>query len=261
MNVRRNLLSNSPSLFHTSARAKTILLQKIENENNLLKHHNLKTYDEDSKLPSFTEIKNINAEKITQKIRLRLNNVEKRFSKKFYSRIFPLFPTWLSVKRRVHRNATKSLNNLLNLSYEILKCKVLKATLKEKLEPYLDFLHSIQYGKPSLVCDLVEPFRPYVIHFLIQCSQTLKQKHFKRVYIKNRYPRYFLTHETTWKLIENINKHLFEAYIPLQRNRKHGSHMQFETLIDEYAGITAKYINTSTTETPRPIFPTFTTFS
>lgn len=54
------------------------------------------------------------------------------------------------------------------------------------------------------------------------------------------------------KLIENINKQLFESYIPMQRNRKHGSRMQFDTFIDEYVSIIAKYINTLNTKTPKP---------
>ncbi len=39
------------------------------------------------------------------------------------------------------------------LAYEILSWKVHRAVIKAKLEPYLGFLHSIQYGKSSLVCD------------------------------------------------------------------------------------------------------------
>ncbi|MGC9345637.1 MAG: hypothetical protein ACP5ER_02435 [Candidatus Bathyarchaeales archaeon] len=56
------------------------------------------------------------------------------------------------------------------------------------------------------MCDLMESFRAYTVHFLIQYAKTLKKKDFKRAYVKNKYPRYFLKHETTWKLIENINK-------------------------------------------------------
>lgn len=237
--------------------AKSILIQKIENENNLLKHYNLKTHEFNQNLPEIEEIKNINAEKLTQNLRLRLNTLEERFSRYFYAQTFPLFPKWLRIQKRIHRNATEPLNNLLNLSYEILEWKILKATIKAKLEPYLGFLHSVQGGKPSLILDLIEPFRPYIVHFLIQYSKTLKPKNFKRIYIKNQYPRYFLTHETTWQLIQNLNKQLFETYIPMQRNRKHGFRMQFETFIDEYISSIAKYFNTPNIQTPNTQFPLF----
>jgi CRISPR/Cas system-associated endonuclease Cas1 len=114
---------------------------------------------------------------------------------------------------------------------------------------------ALAWGKPSLVCDLMDPFRPYIIHFLLQYSKTLEPKNFQRTYIKNKLPRYFLTHETTWNLIENLNKHLFEAYIPQQINRKIGFRMQFETLIDEYASSTAKTLNTSNLEIAKTTFP------
>ncbi|MCJ7698993.1 hypothetical protein MUO56_01915 [Candidatus Bathyarchaeota archaeon] len=103
--------------------------------------------------------------------------------------------------------------------------------------------------------DLVEPFRPYIIHFLLQYSKTLEPNDFKRTYIKNKLPRYFLTHETTWTLIEALNKQLFEAYIPQQRNRNIGFKMQFETLIDEYVSSIAKTINSPILKIAETTFP------
>jgi hypothetical protein len=64
-----------------------------------------------------------------------------------------------------------------------------------------------------------------------------------------------LTHETTWNLIETLNKQLFEAYIPQQRNRKIGFRMQFETFIDEYVSSIAKTINTPNLEKTEIDFP------
>jgi len=240
--------------------AKTVLIQKIKVENNLLKHYNCKSYEQNAKLPSIGEIKNVHGEKITQTLRLRLHMLEERFSKYYYAQIFPLLPKWLRILKRISRNAVEPYNNLLNLSYEILEWKILKACIKTKLELYLGFLHSVQYGKPSLVLDLIEPFRPYIIHFLMHYSKTLTSKDFQKHYIiKDKYPRYFLKHETAWNLIENINKQLFEAYIPLQRNRKHGKQMIFETFIDEYVSSIAGYINNN-----KPIksdFPSYSLFS
>jgi len=240
--------------------AKSVLIQKVKNENNLLKHYNLKSYDKNLRKPNLQDIKNVHAEKITQNVRTKLNTLEEHFSKHFYEQLFPLFPKWIRPKRRIKRNAIESGNNLLNLSFEVLNWKVMKAILKSKLEPYLGFLHSIQYSKPSLVCDLVEPFRPYIIHFLINYSKTLTSKDFIKTYlIKGKYPRYFLKHDTAWNLIESLNKQLFESYVPMQRNRKHGKRMIFETFIDEYVSSLASHINSD-----KPIkteFPSYTSFS
>jgi CRISPR-associated endonuclease Cas1 len=207
------------------------------------------------RVPPPSEIAQIEAEKLTHNLRLKLTHIEENFSLWFYAQVFQLFPKWLRVKNRIKRNATDPLKNLLNLSYEVLMWKVMKAVVKSKLEPYLGFLHAEAWGKPSLVCDLVEPFRPYIINFLLYYSKSLEPKDFKRTYIKDKLPRYFLTHETTWNLIENLNKQLFEAYIPQQRNRNIGFRMQFETLIDEYVSSIAKTINTPNLQKTQTTFP------
>lgn len=235
--------------------AKNILIQKIENENKLLKLYKLEPYESNPKLPKIEQIQKINAEKITQNIRLKLNTIEEQYSRHLYAQTFPLFPKWLRTNKRTHKNAIEPLNNLLNISFKLLEWKILKATIKSKLEPYLGYIHSIQYGKPSLVLDLIEPFRTYIIHFLIQYSKTLTPKDFQKVYIPNQYPRYFLTHKSTWKLIKTLNKQLFQTYIPKQRNRKHGFRMQFETFIDEYVSSIATYINSPTLIPPKTQFP------
>ncbi|MBZ9572389.1 CRISPR-associated endonuclease Cas1 [Patescibacteria group bacterium] len=240
--------------------AKKVLIQKLKNENNLLKHYNLKSYEQNRKLPSLEEIRNVHGEKITQALRLKLHVIEENFSKYYYAQMFPLLPKWLRILKRVGRNAVEPYNNLLNLSYEVLEWKILKSCLKSKLELYLGFLHSVQYGKPSLVLDLIEPFRPYIIHFLMHYSKTLTSKDFQKHYIiKDHYPRYFLKHKTAWNLIETINKQLFEAYLPMQRNRKHGKQMSFETFIDEYVSSIAGHLNAN-----KPIkreFPSYSMFS
>jgi CRISPR-associated protein Cas1 len=235
--------------------AKAILLQKIENENNLLKHLNLQPCELNKKVPQPSEIAKIEGERMTQNLRFKLTHIEEDYSLWFYRQIFKLFPRWLRITNRTKRNATEPLNNLLNLSFEVLQWKVMKAVVKSKLEPCLGFLHSEAWGKPSLVCDLVEPFRPYIVHFLLNYCKTLSPEDFRRAFVKNKVPRYFLKHEATWNLIENLNKHLFEAYIPQQINRKVGFKMQFETLIDEYTSNLAKTLNSSTLEKAETQFP------
>ncbi len=61
-------------------------------------------------------------------------------------------------KRRKFK-AYDGVNNIFNLAYEVLQWKVHRAIIRAKIEPYLGFLHSVQVGKPSLVCDLQELYR------------------------------------------------------------------------------------------------------
>lgn len=45
--------------------------------------------------------------------------------------------------------------------------------LKAKLEPYLGFLHSVQFGNPSLACDFQELYRCLIDDFLIERCRKL----------------------------------------------------------------------------------------
>lgn len=51
-----------------------------------------------------------------------------------------------------------------------------RAIIKAKLEPFLGFVHSEQFGKPSLVCDLMELYRFLIDDFIMQYSKGLRKK-------------------------------------------------------------------------------------
>ena len=89
-----------------------------------------------------------------------------------------MFPKDVRVENRISFKAYDELNNTFNLAYSVLKWKVHRAILEAKLEPYLGFLHSESFGKPSLVCDLMELYRCLVDGFLIQFSKGLVKKDF-----------------------------------------------------------------------------------
>ena len=72
------------------------------------------------------------------------------------------------------------------------------------MDPFLGFLHSIQQGKPSLVCDLQEPFRPLVDGFLLNYIKRLDKKDYDVNYQGKR-PRIFLKHNESSKFISELN--------------------------------------------------------
>jgi CRISPR/Cas system-associated endonuclease Cas1 len=55
-----------------------------------------------------------------------------------------------------------------------------RTLVNAKLEPYLGFLHSLQVGKPSLVCDFEELYRYLMDDFVIQYCQDLRKRDFTR---------------------------------------------------------------------------------
>jgi len=127
---------------------------------------------------------------------------ESKFTKHYFNQIFSLFPEEIRPEARRTFKAYDGTNNLSNLAYEMLSWKIHRALIKAKLEAYLGFLHSVQYGKPSLVCDFQELYRYLIDDFLIHYCQNLNSKDFivkteeltrkkkgKRAYLNNMQTR------------------------------------------------------------------------
>ena len=125
------------------------------------------------------KITKLNAKKVDD-IRVKLTSIEGHFGKPYFREIMKLFPEFMQEKFRQTYKAVGIVNNLFNLSYEVLKWEVYKSILNAHLDPYLGFLHSIQHSKPSLVCDLQEPYRPLIDDFLINYSQNIAKSTWKQ---------------------------------------------------------------------------------
>jgi CRISPR/Cas system-associated endonuclease Cas1 len=135
-------------------------------------------------------------------------------------------------------------NNVFNFAYYVLKCRVHKALLKAKLEPYLGFLHSVQYGKPSLVCDFQELYRYLIDDYLIERCKKLSKKDFVLVtdfmmHLKMG-KRIHLCEFEADGLADDLNL-LFDRFVEIPRIR-HGSKQTIDTLINEEAYLFAKFL-------------------
>lgn len=64
---------------------------------------------------------------------------------------------------RVYRPSTDPINALLSFGYALLQKDVNAMVRLVGLDAYLGFFHTVQYGRPSLVLDLMEEFRPVVV--------------------------------------------------------------------------------------------------
>ena len=65
--------------------------------------------------------------------------------------------------RREGRGSEEIVNSMLNFGYAILSSYIMSAIINAGLEPYLGFLHTKRPGKPSLVLDLMEEYRAWVV--------------------------------------------------------------------------------------------------
>ncbi|KAF0155743.1 MAG: hypothetical protein FD159_2044 [Syntrophaceae bacterium] len=79
-----------------------------------------------------------------------------------------------SFTRRVRRPPTDPVNSILSLLYTFLMNRVYAAVRVAGLDPYPGFLHSIDYGRYSLVLDLMEEFRSIIADTLTLSLFNLK---------------------------------------------------------------------------------------
>jgi CRISPR-associated protein Cas1 len=219
--------------------AKQILKAKLQGQNLVLKKYGLKPLDPSA----LFKIGNVESESLAS-TRKKLILIESHNAKRYFKQIFSLFPEKIRPERRTGYRAYDGLNNIFNFAYYFLKCRVHKAMLKAKLEPYLGFLHSVQHGKPSLVCDFQELYRYLVDNFLIERCQKLRKKDFVVVtdfmMRLKMGKRVHLCEYEADSLAEDLSQ-LFKRKVDVPRI-KHGKSQTFGTLINEEALLLAKYL-------------------
>ena len=219
--------------------AKKIVLARILGQNEVLKKYGLRQLDV---MGVKEALERLECDSL-RSLRKRLLLIESHSSRKYFQEIFQLFPSDLRPEKRSSYLAYDGINNLFNLAYELLFWKCYRALSKAHLETHLGFIHSLAFGRPSLVCDFMEIYRYLVEDFLLGYAKTLKPKDFKaetvrvgekkgkRIYLKKA-----KTKELTRKLFE-----FFKVKVKVPRVR-HGEKQEIESLITEEAFLLAKYL-------------------
>ena len=72
-----------------------------------------------------------------------------------------------SFNSRNRRPPTDPVNSLLSLGYSLLRHDIQGALNIVGFDPYLGYLHTERYGRPSLALDLMEEFRPLIVDSLV----------------------------------------------------------------------------------------------
>jgi CRISPR-associated protein Cas1 len=76
-------------------------------------------------------------------------------------------PEW-GFRKRIYHPPTDPVNALLSLGYTLLLKDVTAAVQLVGLDPYLGLFHALEYGRPSLVLDAMEEFRPMVDQLVLE---------------------------------------------------------------------------------------------
>lgn len=79
-----------------------------------------------------------------------------------------------SFRARCRRPPTDPVNALLSFGYSLLAHDVQGAVNIVGFDPYLGYLHTQRYGRPSLALDLMEEFRPLVVDAMVLSALNRK---------------------------------------------------------------------------------------
>lgn len=220
--------------------AKQIVLGKVQGQNYILRKYGFRQHD----LMRIKEKVNAVESDSLAGIRNRLITIEGHATARYFEQIFQLMPKAISIEKRRTFKAYDGINNTFNLAYTVLKWKVYRAIIKAKLEPYLGYLHSEQFGKPSLVCDLMELYRYLIDDFIIQYCKNLRKKDFSMIdedfSYNRRGKREYLRKPLAKDMMKSLNA-FFETMVEIPR-AKHGSKQTIETMINEDALLLAQYL-------------------
>lgn len=231
--------------------AKQFILSKIEGSNEVLNKYSLRRLD----YSYIQKIKNLQ-ENDPRTLRVKLTNIESHCSKLYFNQLFGLFSELIRPSARKTYKAYDAINNLFNLAYEMLAWKVHVALLKAKLEPFLGYLHSLAWSKPSLVCDFEELYRYLIDEFVIDYTKNLSiaPRDFKlkaEDFSSNRKgKREYLNDLKTRGFMKRLDDYfLIEVEVPRIRT---GNRQKIDTLITEEALSFASYLrNEKQTWSPR----------
>ncbi len=96
-----------------------------------------------------------------------LLGVEGSATARYFSGMRSLLGAEWGFRVRQRRPPPDPVNVLLSLGYTLLAHKTLGAVQAVGFDPYLGFLHRLDYNRPSLALDLMEEFRPLLVDSLV----------------------------------------------------------------------------------------------
>ncbi|NPA69644.1 MAG: CRISPR-associated endonuclease Cas1 [Crenarchaeota archaeon] len=99
-------------------------------------------------------------------IRQDILTIEAKAARKYWECISKIIPETYGFNGR-DRESDDVVNKTLNYAYGILKTVVWKCVLLHNLDPYAGYLHVDRSGRPSLVLDMMEEFRPLIDKIVI----------------------------------------------------------------------------------------------
>lgn len=112
-----------------------------------------------------------------------LRGVEGRMGAVYFAALAEILPPELGFEGRNRRPPKDPFNASLSLGYTLLYSEATLALYGAGLDPFVGFFHALHFGRKSLACDVMEPIRPMLDEWLVECfaEGVLKVEHFSQM--------------------------------------------------------------------------------
>jgi CRISPR-associated protein Cas1 len=102
----------------------------------------------------------------------RLRGLEGGAAAAYFGALPSVFAPSLGFEGRERRPPRDPVNALLSLTYTLVHWEWVRECEVIGLDPLIGFYHEVDYGRESLACDLLEPFRPVVDRWVWELFST-----------------------------------------------------------------------------------------
>ena len=207
--------------------AKAFIRGKSKNQLNYLKY--LDRYHNDVEKQILSIEQKIKGNLKKAKTTAELMGYEGDISATYWQSLVQILESKSNFEGRVTRGAEDLVNASLNYGYAILYARIQNALLKAGLALHISFLHSLQDGKPTLVYDLIEEFRSFVVDravvSMINKNEPLKLD-----------AKGVLTKESCHLIVQNVKERL-GVYTQHKKASK-----KVETILQDQAYLLARHV-------------------
>lgn len=219
--------------------SKTIVKGKITNAKRLIQRYS-RNHPEIDFSSALTELDKL-IKSLDRKTKIStVMGIEGRATAVYFGAFAQMFPGKLSFTSRTRRPATDPVNSLLSFGYVLITNEIFSILSALGFDPYIGYLHGINYGRPSLALDLVEEFRHPIVDMLtldlinrhILNEEDFESKELGSILLKDG-PRKKFFEQYERKLMHNFKHSQTSASVSFRNLFKNQAHKVQKTIMNK----------------------------
>ncbi|MCX7926520.1 MAG: CRISPR-associated endonuclease Cas1 [Candidatus Omnitrophica bacterium] len=136
--------------------------------------------------------------------------LEGRCSAIYFQTLSKMFRKELKFEARIRRPPPDPINSLLSLGYSLITNEMFSVLVSVGFDPYVGFLHGIEYGRPSLALDLIEEFRHAIIDRLT--VELINKEIFTKDDFEEQEGTYLLKRDSLKKYFQHYERRMLSSF-------------------------------------------------